>query len=195
MVSPRTVHALLWLCAASCHSSDLPTATHPEQVSEPEPEYHENDAAPVTLDEGPLREAGALPGPDTVTRAPTPMEIPDKPHLCRDQRGELPPLKGQALVAGPPLTNRIPPEIIQRPVRAARQCFAQCLHRAEAHGSARIVVRFVVDLDGLVRNARVTDYGGASRPVADCIAREFGGLEFIAPNMFVTVMYPLTLEY
>jgi len=102
--------------------------------------------------------------------------------------------------AGDPRTiGRLPPEVIQRVVRAAgdryRACYEQGLRRDKSlAGSVR--VRFVIEARGAI--AEVRDAGESTLPDAEavtCILHEFEKLSFPPPEGgTVTVVYPLVFH-
>jgi hypothetical protein len=182
--------ALLLACRAGSPS----TTNAPMAFGEPEPYFHQSDAAPVSYDseEARARDSGS------VRQA---VQDAGLPSFCRSRRADPPQAPAQqtraSFRAGPALTNHIPAEVIQRPIRQVAACFAHCLQTTEKRdgGQARIAIRFVVDLDGYVRNARAVEYGDAPKAVADCVAYEIGGLSFPSPEGApVTVVYPFTID-
>ena len=96
-------------------------------------------------------------------------------------------------------TARIPPEAIQRVMRAAydqfRHCYEPGLGR-NAQLTGRVVLRFVIALDGHVSKANATD--ATTMPdqvVVSCIADSLHGLVFPQPEGgIVTVVYPIELS-
>jgi hypothetical protein len=94
------------------------------------------------------------------------------------------------------VSGRLPPETIQRVVRASfgrfRGCYAEALDRNPTL-EGRVVVKFVIDRDGSVSTS--ADAGSdMTAPVTDCVVRRFGDLSFPPPTGgVVTVVYPLVL--
>ena len=94
------------------------------------------------------------------------------------------------------VNGRLPPETIQRVVRASfgrfRGCYAEALDRNPTL-QGRVVVKFVIDRDGSV--STTADAGSdMSAPVTECVVRRFGDLSFPPPTGgIVTVVYPLVL--
>ena len=93
---------------------------------------------------------------------------------------------------------RIPPEIIQRVVRASlgrfRACYADGLKRDPAL-AGRVVTKFVIARDGMV--AAASDGGSdlADDKVRECVQRAFMSLEFPAnPDGVGTVTYPIVMS-
>ncbi len=94
------------------------------------------------------------------------------------------------------VSGRLPPETIQRVVRASfgrfRGCYAEALARNPTL-EGRVVVKFVIDRAGSV--STTADAGSdMSAPVTECVVRRFGDLSFPQPTGgIVTVVYPLVL--
>src|SRR5262249_40363330 len=91
--------------------------------------------------------------------------------------------------------GRLPPEIIQRIVRANFGRFRSCYENALLHDpglAGRVTVRFLIGRDGAVSS--VQD-GGSNLPnpeVVSCVLRAFYGLSFPQPEGgVVTVSYPI----
>ncbi|MBI5533049.1 MAG: AgmX/PglI C-terminal domain-containing protein [Deltaproteobacteria bacterium] len=96
------------------------------------------------------------------------------------------------------VSGRLPPEAIQRVVRASfgrfRFCYEKGL-RANPSLAGRVSVRFVIARDGSV--AAVGDAGSdlRDREVVQCVERAFYGLSFPQPEGgIVTVIYPIVLS-
>jgi hypothetical protein len=110
--------------------------------------------------------------------------------------GTLPPL---ALPRATTVAGRLPPELIQKVVRAAygtfRVCYEQGLSR-DAKLAGSVVVRFVIARDGKVSNAALGP--GSTLPdaqAAECVVKAFYGLVFPTPEAgIVTVVYPIMLS-
>jgi hypothetical protein len=123
---------------------------------------------------------------------PAPVVAPLSP-ATRMHRRSVPRLRaGTTRVSG-----RMPPEAIQKVVRDNDGRFRACYHDGLLRNpelSGTVVTRFVIARDGTVPFAR--DGGSAlpDRKVVDCIARTFAGLVFPAPELPVTVVYPLALS-
>jgi len=108
----------------------------------------------------------------------------------------LPPL---ALPRTTTVSGRLPPELIQKIVRAAygtfRVCYEQGLGR-DAKLAGSVVVRFVIARDGKVSNAALGP--GSTLPdaqAAECVVKAFYGLVFPTPEGgIVTVVYPIMLS-
>lgn len=99
---------------------------------------------------------------------------------------------------GVSISNRLPPETVQRTIRANfgrfRACYeAGLLRNPELSG--RVTTSFVIGRDGAVSN--VAD-GGSDIPdkdVAKCVVRAFYSLSFPAPDDgIVTVTYPIVFS-
>ncbi|MFT3769023.1 MAG: AgmX/PglI C-terminal domain-containing protein [Minicystis sp.] len=91
--------------------------------------------------------------------------------------------------------GRLAPEVIQRIIRQNFGRFRLCYEnglRNSPNLSARVAVKFVIDIDGSVKQARD---GGSDLPdggIIACIVRGFYGLSFPPPEGgYVTVTYPL----
>jgi hypothetical protein len=91
--------------------------------------------------------------------------------------------------------GRLPPEVIQRAVRANfgrfRGCYESAL-RTNPSLTGRVAVKFVIDRTGAVSTAQD---GGSDLPdqgVIACVVRSFGNLSFAQPEGgIVTVTYPI----
>jgi hypothetical protein len=100
--------------------------------------------------------------------------------------------------ANPEVSGRLPPEIIQRIVRANdgryRFCYQSGL-KTNPDLAGRVTVKFIIDRSGAV--AVATD-GGSDIPdagVRQCVISSFTSLSFPAPdNGMVTVVYPLVFS-
>ena len=96
------------------------------------------------------------------------------------------------------VVGRLPPETIQRIVRANfgrfRACYEEGLRRNPGL-VGRVAVRFVIGRDGAVSN---TNDGGSDLPdaaVRSCVVRAFYGLSFPQPEGgIVTVDYPISFS-
>jgi hypothetical protein len=107
--------------------------------------------------------------------------------------------KPPKVVAGAASVNgRLPPEVIQRIVRANFGRFRFCYEKGLVNQptlQGRINVKFVIDLDGSVQKAA---NGGSNLPnqaVVTCVVQGFESLIFPKPEGgVVTVVYPLTFE-
>lgn len=97
------------------------------------------------------------------------------------------------------VVGRLPPELIQKVVRAAygtfRACYEQGLGR-DAKLAGSVVVRFVIARDGKVSNAAlVRDSTLPDAQAAECVVKAFYGLVFPTPEAgIVTVVYPILLS-
>lgn len=165
-----------------------------EQVAPPDedPPIHLHPHPEIPPDElqvSPADAPDALPG----------REVPAKIEGCNDQAEPPPePSAVPRIASGPPVTNYIPPMVIMKPIRARARCFRLCYERGLGRTPdlrGRVVVHFVVDLDGWVRKAKVKDSELTDPAVAECVAREFVGLKYPAPEGGkISVVYPLLFE-
>jgi hypothetical protein len=57
-----------------------------------------------------------------------------------------------------------------------------------------VVVVYVVEKDGWVRAAHAGDGTDVPEALAQCVARQFVGLRYPAPDARVEVHYPITFE-
>ncbi len=96
------------------------------------------------------------------------------------------------------VSGRLPPETIQRTVRAQYGAFRFCYQKgldANPNLAGRVTVRFTIDREGAVSTAA---NGGSDLPdsgVVSCIVRSFYGLSFAKPEGgIVTVVYPIALS-
>lgn len=95
------------------------------------------------------------------------------------------------------VSGRVPPEIIQRVIRqhfgSFRACYEDGLRR-NAQLAGRVVVKFVIGLDGSVENAIDNGSEIGDRAVVDCVVKAFAQLSYPEPdNAHVIVVYPLML--
>ena len=159
------------------------------EAAEPPPHYHDYPEIPsdelgepelaTIADGGEAPDAAAVPAENCPT-----SEQP--PPLAR---------RPPRIASGPPVTNYIPPSIIMQPIRARAGCFRGCYQAGLARNPAltgRIATRFVIDMDGWVRRARIVSDELGDADVADCVRRAFIGLRYSEPEGgTVTVVYPL----
>jgi hypothetical protein len=91
--------------------------------------------------------------------------------------------------------GRIPPEEIQKTVRASYPVIQHCYEEGLARDpklEGRISVRFVIDLDGSVRSAVVDSQTLPDPEVGSCMVKKFLELHFPKPDGgIVTVVYPI----
>jgi hypothetical protein len=100
--------------------------------------------------------------------------------------------------AQPSVSGRLPPEVIQRIVRANdgryRFCYQNGL-KSNPTLTGRVTVKFVIDRSGAVSMAAD---GGSDIPdasVSRCVVSAFTALSFPAPDSgMVTVVYPITFS-
>lgn len=96
------------------------------------------------------------------------------------------------------VSGRLPPEIIQRIVRANfgrfRACYQALLQQnPQEHG--RLAVRFIIERDGTVKRATTTSSTFTSATFKRCVSRSFTTLKFPQPvGGRVTVIYPLVFQ-
>ena len=109
----------------------------------------------------------------------------------------VPRLGLQLRSAPPPHAGRLPPEVIQSVVRIGFKRFRICYEAGLGRDpklQGRISVRFVIERDGTVKDARD---GGSDLPdmaVRDCVMNKFFGFKFPPPEGgIVTVVYPIML--
>ncbi len=93
------------------------------------------------------------------------------------------------------VNGRLPPESIQRVVRASfgrfRGCYEKGLHMNTAL-NGRIAVKFVIDRAGQVDVAQATESSLGDAELEKCVVRAFESLAFPQPEGgIVTVVYPL----
>lgn len=148
-----------------------------------------------------------------VTGARQEQQTDSQPEVVLVQA--LPPEDGSTSPPGPPprmrvgepgISGRLPPEVIQRIVRASfrdlRKCYEEGLRR-DPNLAGRIKVRFVIDRDGSVTKAsEVAPQGGSpsspasarmpDRAVVSCVLDEFKKIIFPRPEGgIVNVVYPI----
>ncbi|MEZ4223093.1 MAG: AgmX/PglI C-terminal domain-containing protein [Polyangiaceae bacterium] len=160
----------------SSSAAAQPSPSAAVEVPEPAPHYQEHpDIAPDELGERAEAGAGAI----------EPCSFAEPPPLS-----QAPP----RIRSGPPVTNYIPPEIVMRPIRERAACLRRCYQAGLLHDpnlKGRVAVRFVIDADGWVRRARVTDNQLASDAVVECVRQVFLGLHYEEPDDAITVVYPV----
>jgi hypothetical protein len=93
----------------------------------------------------------------------------------------------------------LPPETIQRIVRSNYSLFRGCYEAGLARNASlrgRVTVRFVIERDGRVEKAVVSDNTLPDCAVAECIRAAYPKMTFPAPERsgIVTVVYPIMLE-
>ncbi|MCA9592323.1 MAG: energy transducer TonB [Myxococcales bacterium] len=97
-----------------------------------------------------------------------------------------------------PLTpTSLPPKDVQKVVRTnlhkIKSCYESALKKTPAL-EGRIIVRFVIGLDGRVSSA-TRDKGGVSPEVDACVLRAFKGMRFPKPKAGVVVVrYPVVFK-
>jgi len=96
------------------------------------------------------------------------------------------------------VSGRLPPESVQRTVRANfgrfRGCYRKGLEKHPALGG-RIEVRFLIGHNGSVGAVRIEESTLASAIVESCIAKQFSSLQFAMPEGgVIEVVYPLALS-
>jgi hypothetical protein len=161
----------------------------------PAPHFHDYPEIPPDTEEATLGPA-ANPAPGDAAPDVSRADAAAKPTYdltCnRVSPPERPPAepKGRHIYSGPPVTNRIAPEVIMRPVRRRLGCFRGCVAQSPAGLSGRVVTEFVVEEDGWVRLARPKDNDTGDKAFGECMARQFIGLEFPQPHARITVVYP-----
>lgn len=94
------------------------------------------------------------------------------------------------------VNGRLPPEVIQRTVRARYDVFRRCYEVAlgrNAELRGRVVVRFVIGPDGNVTSViELPETDLPDRAAVACILSEYRGLRFPSPDGGeVTVVYPI----
>jgi hypothetical protein len=98
----------------------------------------------------------------------------------------------------PSVSGRLPPEAVQRVVRANAGRYRACYEAGLARNPSlegRVAVKFVIDRSGAVA---VAQDGGSDLPdagVVACVVRSVLGLSFPSPEGgVVTVTYPLVFS-
>jgi hypothetical protein len=123
-------------------------------------------------------------------------EVPTDPAVAADA-SETPTTKTTASVRSGAITvsGRLPPEVIQRIVRAnygkLRTCYEQGLAR-DPKLQGRVSVRFVIDREGKVSNVGNGGSDLRDDKVTSCVTKTFYGMHFPQPESgIVTVVYPI----
>ena len=152
----------------------------------------------------PLAEVDPAAEPPPPSDPPQPNEpmaaSPDGLRCRHDPPATAPP--APASPAAVPLgftlgiSSRIPPEVVQRPVRERFHCFRRCYERGLRKNAAlagRVSVHFVIEAaTGAVINARDGRSDLPDREVVACVVDEFTLMRFPAPERGdVTVTYPI----
>jgi hypothetical protein len=106
-----------------------------------------------------------------------------------------PAAKGQTTCHDQDVPGRLDAAHIQEVVRSHydrfRQCYEDALGR-NPNAEGRVVVRFVIGVDGKVARARVQENGLPDCQAVRCVLEEYLGLTFHPPNGgIVTVVYPI----
>jgi hypothetical protein len=179
------VRALFLVCLAAACS---PAARGGE-----EPAPRPNEVAIAPEPPAPVEE-------DVPDPAPSASAGDDPSIVCRQDRGPVPdPVrqpKPPGVKLGPQVTNHIPVEIVQRPVRARFACFRRCYQAGlvrDAKLAGRVSVKFVIE-DGTGNVVSVEDAGSnlSDEAVVTCVIDEFKELHFPAPEGGdITVVYPI----
>lgn len=93
------------------------------------------------------------------------------------------------------INGRLPPETIQKVVRAHYGVFRQCYEeglRRDGSLSGKIITRFIVERDGTVQRAKVDCTTLHDEAAVRCIVSAYRDLVFPSPgNGVVTVVYPI----
>ncbi|MFO0564017.1 MAG: AgmX/PglI C-terminal domain-containing protein [Polyangiaceae bacterium] len=124
-------------------------------------------------------------------------------------RKRLGQVRADALVPGPPpstggeggevspvnVSGRLPPEVIQRIIRAnyaaPRACYVAALEK-KPKLNGLVTIRFVIGEDGAVREAKSAGSTLPDASVVRCVEKFFAKLRFPAPESgIVTVSYPI----
>ena len=97
-----------------------------------------------------------------------------------------------------PVSSRLPPEQIQSIVRSKYDGIRSCYERGLANNPnlrGIVTIRFVIERDGSVGKARISDNTLPDCRVAQCIREEYPYMKFPPPDGgIVTVVYPIMLE-
>jgi TonB family protein len=106
---------------------------------------------------------------------------------------------GPSVAAGATtITGRLPPEVIQRIVRANHGRFRLCYERGLAVAprlEGRVVVDFTIAADGSIASVSSRDSTLASKDVATCVANAFLSISFPQPEGgLVHVSYPIVFN-
>jgi hypothetical protein len=98
------------------------------------------------------------------------------------------------------ISHRIPPETIQAIVRRNfgrfRGCYREALHR-DPRVQGKLVVRFEIGEQGIVRSARAIESDVKSPDLTACVVRAFEAIEFPSPppdSGPVAVSYPIVFS-
>lgn len=97
------------------------------------------------------------------------------------------------------VSGRIPPEVIQNPVRRHFHCFRRCYERAlptSPNLAGSVTVSFAIQRGtGAVIRAKGSSTTIASQAVIDCVVDEMRGVQFPAPDRGdITVTYPIAFS-
>ncbi|HEY2517943.1 MAG TPA: AgmX/PglI C-terminal domain-containing protein [Polyangiaceae bacterium] len=87
------------------------------------------------------------------------------------------------------------PAAIKLVVRQHRDAFLKCYeHLSRGYGPSlqdRVIVRFVIGLDGGVTNAKDADSNVLDNEAVECVVRAISELRFPRPQSAQTVTYPV----
>ena len=96
------------------------------------------------------------------------------------------------------VSGRLAPEVIQRVIRSNYGKFRSCYEAGLGRNpnlEGRVNIRFVIERDGSVSKAQISENTLTDCKVAACIRDEYPKLTFPAPDGgIVTVVYPIMLE-
>jgi hypothetical protein len=132
----------------------------------------------------------AAPGAGRIVASEEAIEPIDA--LVRAESAEAP----AAPEASSPSTARLPPESIRRVVQQSAARFRDCYRRStRASRPGRVVVHFVIGLDGRVWRAEEESASFGDREARVCLVRGFFQLTFPKPGgQRVAVRYPLSFS-
>jgi hypothetical protein len=156
----------------------------------PRPEVPSPNVSASAVAPPPPAGAAAAPRPSPTAPAPSASASapPAKPSASAAAKAPEPRPRGKP-------GGRIEPEIIQRVVRANfgrfRLCYENGLRNCP-NLQGRVAVRFVIDIDGTVKQPRDAGSDHADYGVIACVADAFRELRFPPPEGgTVTVSYPI----
>lgn len=83
---------------------------------------------------------------------------------------------------------------ISRNLPALEECYEDFLHRSDEGLHGRVVLRFIIAMDGSVYDARVDEGDMGDEALKQCIRQRIGSWRFGRANGFVRALFPFSLD-